>query len=68
MSYTLGKSSNRSPGNFNILAKQSNIQKLLLFLLYFILEVLSQTIIVIHQLTQFLERKKDGYPYFVNSH
>ena len=29
--YTLGKSSNRSPGNFNILAKISNIQKIPIF-------------------------------------
>ena len=36
--------------------------------MYFKLEVISQIIIVINQLTQFLERKKDVYPYFVYSH
>ena len=61
--YTLGKSSSRSPGNFNILAKLSNIQKLLLFqrnALYIRSIFSNQTIIVIHRLTQFLELKKDG--------
>ena len=56
---TLGKCSNRSHGNFNISAKLSNVQKLLLFQRkYFILEVISRTIVVNHQLTIFLQRKR----------
>ena len=59
LQYTLGKSSNRSPGNFNILAKLSNVQKI--FLLEkkkIILEVSTQTIILIDHFSVSSARKR----------
>ena len=61
--YTLGKSSNRSLRNFNILAKLCHIQKSLCFKKsYFMDVVIEQIIILIDLLTEFLSRDRDGYP------
>ena len=67
--FTLGKSSNRSPGNFIILANLSDIQKLFLF---------QRTVLYIRSnfsnyhcdpsINPVSEAKKDGYSYFVNSY
>ena len=66
--YSLGKSSNRSLGNFNILGQINNIQKSLFFReMYFILEMIYQIIILIDQFTQLPSREKDGYPNSVKS-
>ena len=55
--YTLGKSSNRSPENFNILAKIKNIQKIRISRdRYIIINVLYQIFILIDQFTQFPSR------------
>ena len=68
---TLGKSSNRSPGNFNILININNIQKKTPFFreMYFVLaKMIYQIFILINQFTQFPSREKYGYPNTVNSH
>ena len=67
--YKLGKSSNRSGENFNILAKKAISRKSLFFEeRYFILEVIYYIFILIDQLPQFPSREKDGYPNSVKSH
>ena len=66
---TLGKSSNRSPGNFNVLAKINNIQKIYFSQRHvFLLQMIRQIFILINQFTQFPSREKDGYPNSVKSH
>ena len=55
--YTIGKSSNRSPELFSILAKLSNIQKIPLFNR----KALHRTIILIDKFSKLLWGEKDGY-------
>ena len=67
--HTLGKSSDRSPEIFSILANQVISRKFLhLVERYFILEMSTQPIILIDQLSQLRWRENDGYPYSVKSH
>ena len=67
--YTLGKSSDQSPGNFDILGKITISRKSLFSKeKYIILEVIYQIFILIYQFTQLSYREKYGYPSSVKSH
>ena len=66
--HTLGKRSNKSPRNFDILVKLKLSGKCLYFKQrYCIIEVISQNIIMIYQFPEFVSQYKDRYPHSVKS-
>ena len=66
--YTLGKTSNWSTRNFDILVKLKIVRTIPLFQAkVFIIEVFSQNIIMIYQFPEFVSKYKGRYPHSVKS-
>ena len=65
--YTLGKSSNRSPRNFDIFVKLKTVRTIYFKQRYCIIEVIFQNIIMIYQFPEFVSQYKDSVTKWIKS-